>query len=284
MPSEGFHVVAVRKSILSTFAGLGARVARLPVMQGYLFNAMRLDRAETGGLVRDENLRFLGYCMARRDLSRAQILQDLWACFELGEKTGGFFVEFGATNGLKNSNTWLLEKKLGWKGILAEPNPVWHADLLRNRDAFIETKCVSSKSGETVAFVTTDDTDPELSGIEKFSDADHFSETRSRGRRIELETISLDDLLSKYDAPAVIDYMSIDTEGSELEILSSYSFRHKFRTISIENNRKNGRAVDEILVSKGYRRVFPQFSQWDSWYVSAELRGSTPLAIVAPEA
>ncbi|WCS24574.1 FkbM family methyltransferase [Methylobacterium sp. NMS14P] len=167
---------------------------------------------------------------------------------------------------------------------MAEANPVWHADLMRSRDVYIETKCVSSSSGETVTFIATDDSDPELSGIEKFSDADHFSETRSRGQRIALETISLDDLLKKYDAPAVIDYMSIDTEGSELEILSSYSFAQKYRTISIENNRKNERAVDDILTSRGYKRVFKHFSQWDSWYVSSDLRDEAPIKIVAPEA
>ncbi|WP_246695275.1 FkbM family methyltransferase [Methylobacterium sp. P1-11] len=205
-------------------------------------------------------------------------------CFELGEKNGGFFVEFGATNGVKNSNTWLLEKKFGWKGVLAEPNPIWHSDLAINRIVFIERDCVYSKSGDSIEFILTNDTDPELSGIAKFSDADHFAEIRSRGQRIEVNTISLDDLLNKYNAPSVIDYLSMDTEGSELEILSSYSFRHRFRAISVENNHKNERSVDEILLSKGHIRVFKQFSQWDSWYVTSELRGEKQINIIAPEA
>ncbi|MGU3417883.1 FkbM family methyltransferase [Methylobacterium sp. D54C] len=277
--------VSIAKHLMrSAVAPLCARISRLPVSQKYIFNAVRLNRPEMRPFVIDNDIRFLNYCIARRDRSRSQILQDLWVCFELGEKSDGFFVEFGATNGLKNSNTWLLEKKLGWKGILAEPNPVWHRELMRNRDAFIETRCVSSRSGETVSFLATDDADPELSGMEAFSDADHFSETRKRGARLAVETISLDDLLDQYGAPEIIDYMSIDTEGSELEILSSYSFRHKFRTLSVENNPKTERAVEEMLVSKGYHRVFAQFSQWDSWYVSSELRSSAPIDIVAPEA
>ena len=51
-------------------------------------------------------------------------MQDLWVCYELGEKRDGFFVEFGATNGVKNSNTWLLETKLGWKGILGRTKSI----------------------------------------------------------------------------------------------------------------------------------------------------------------
>lgn len=209
-------------------------------------------------------------------------MQDLWVCYELGEKRDGYFVEFGATNGVKNSNTWLLETKLGWKGILAEPNPFWHADLTVNRTAEIEKKCVSSRSGDSVTFITTNDTDAELSGIANFADADHFAETRSRGDRIQLETISLDDLLDKYQAPLLIDYLSIDTEGSEFEILSNYSFRHKFNTISVESNEKNGPLIAKLLLSKGYKRVFENLSQWDGWYVAADLRENDRLDVVAP--
>lgn len=273
----------IKKVFLSGVAGVAARFSRNTAIQRLLFNAIRLYRPEVRQLVDDKDVQFLSYCLARRHLSKSQILQDLWVCFELGEKTGGFFVEFGATNGFKNSNTWLLETKFGWKGILAEPNPVWHADLVLNRKSAIETKCVSSKSGDVVTFIMTNDTDPELSGIARTSDGDHFAETRSRGRRIELETISLDDLLDKYGAPSLIDYMSIDTEGSELDILSSYSFNHKFRVISVENNPKNEKAIDSILFSQGYKRVFRQFSQWDSWYVWSDLRDESHFAVAAPD-
>ncbi len=118
----------------------------------------------------------------------------------------------------------------------------------------------------------TNGTDPELSGIAKFSQLDHFADVRSRGDIAEVPTISLDDLLDKFSAPQIIDYMSIDTEGSELNILSSYSFRHKFKLITIENNKKNEAALDELLSSQGYIRVFREFSQWDSWYVARDLR------------
>jgi FkbM family methyltransferase len=277
-------VIAVKKSILSSSAALGAKLISNNRLQVMLFNALRLDRVEIRDITSCEDIKFLSYCLARRDRSRSQILQDLWVSYELDEKINGFFVEFGATNGVKNSNTWLLEKQFSWTGILAEPNPLWHSELMLNRDAFIETKCVSSNSGDFVTFIATNNTDPELSGLAEFSDADHFGEKRSRGERMELETISLDDLLDKYDAPPIIDYLSVDTEGSELEILTSYSFRHQFRAISVENNPKNEVAVDNLLLSKGYMRVFRKFSQWDSWYVPAESRNKNRPQIFAPEA
>ncbi|SFL50892.1 FkbM family methyltransferase [Methylobacterium pseudosasicola] len=270
--------------LLSGMAVIGNKLFNSLAVQKILFNAIRLNRREVQHLVSNPDAAFLAYCLARRTRSKSQILQDLWVCFELGEKTNGYFVEFGATNGSKNSNTWLLEKTLGWKGILAEPNPIWHAALAAERSAAIEHRCVSSRSHETVTFLATNDTDPELSGIARHADADHFAETRSRGQRIEIETISLDDLLDAYSAPNCIDYLSIDTEGSELDILSAYSFSRTFNVISVENNPKNEAAIDELLALKGYVRVFRQFSQWDSWYVSGSLRAGLEVVVAAPDA
>ena len=96
--------------------------AKNPTVRRMLFNSIRLNRTETERFRSIEECGFLAYSFLNRHESKSQILQDLWVSYELGEKQDGFFVEFGATNGLANSNTWLLEKKYGWKGILAEPN------------------------------------------------------------------------------------------------------------------------------------------------------------------
>src|ERR1017187_1984592 len=52
-------------------------------------------------------------------ISKSQLRQDLMVLSELDFKRGGYFVEFGATNGVTLSNTYLLEKEYGWTGILA---------------------------------------------------------------------------------------------------------------------------------------------------------------------
>lgn len=270
--------------VLSKFAKTSRMIIENTSLQKMLFNAIRLNRQETDNLVRSPDLQFLAFCLSRRWMSKAQILQDLWVCFELGEKTGGYFVEFGATNGLSNSNTWLLEKRLGWKGILAEPNPVWHAELAGNRTACIEHLCVSSKSDEVVTFLTTNDTDPELSAIATFAGGDHFADLRQKGQRIAIATISLNDLLDKYNAPQEIDYISIDTEGSEFDILSAFDFgKRRFRLLSVEQNMQTGGKIQLLLEGNGYVRVFPNFSQWDGWYVSREMRAAKQPAIAAPK-
>ncbi|TKT46786.1 FkbM family methyltransferase [Rhizobiaceae bacterium LC148] len=272
-----------RNFFLSASARHAGSLLHKPSLQALIFNAVRLNRPEVTDLLQSDELGFLAYCIARRRNSRAQILQDLWVCYELEEMRGGYFVEFGSTNGITNSNTWLLEKAFGWRGILAEPNPFWHADLAANRNAHIEHRCVSSRSGEQVTFLATDGVDPELSGIAAFANGDHFADVRHSGTPISVETISLNDLLDAYDAPETIDYISIDTEGSELDILSSFDFgQHRFNLISVEQNSRTKRAIETLLMKNGYARVFPQYSQWDGWYVSKELRSTPPHEIIAP--
>ena len=270
-------MLRLAKHGISALAYAASRAAESTSLRRMLFNSIRLNRMETERFRNIRECRFLAYVFSNRGESKSQILQDLWVSYELGEKREGFFVEFGATNGVVNSNTWLLEKKYDWKGILAEPNPVWHAMLAENRGAAIDHRCVDATTGKTVTFLTTDGSDPELSAIAEFADGDHFAEVRAKGPAMQVETVSLNDLLGEYKAPDEIDYLSIDTEGSEYAILSQFDFsRYVVNLISVEQNRHTEPQIETLLKSQGFNRVFKEFSQWDGWYVRADLRRQGP--------
>lgn len=197
------------------------------------------------------------------DQSRAQLRQDVLALAMNSFKRSGFFVEFGATDGVELSNTWLLENTYGWSGILAEPARGWHEDLKRNRNCAIETKCVWKANGETLTF--TEAPRGENSGISEFVS----SSRKLRGTSYDVETISLNALLESHNAPEVIEYMSIDTEGSEFDILNAFDFdRWQMRLMTIEHNYAPQRdSIFELLTSKGYKRVMQDQSRFDDWYV-----------------
>ena len=201
--------------------------------------------------------------------SKSQLRQDLFVLSQLDFKRNGFFVEFGATNGIDLSNSYLLEKDYGWSGILAEPAKCWHADLQRNRNCFIELNCVWSESNSKLVF--NEARSAELGTIHEFSSNDFHSKARENGQLYEVSTISLGDLLEKYGAPAEIDYLSIDTEGSEFEILRDFDFsRHTFHVITCEHNFTPVREkIYDLLVSNGYKRVFERLSKFDDWYIRA---------------
>jgi FkbM family methyltransferase len=198
----------------------------------------------------------------------SQLGQDLFVLSELQLKQNGYFVEFGATNGLTISNTYLLETEFAWKGILAEPAKCWYKELKKNRKCHIESDCVWRDSHTTFAFNEVNAI-PELSTIYAFSNCDMHHNNRKIGQTYDVTTISLLDLLKKYRAPRVIDYLSIDTEGSEFEILSAFDFdQYKFKVITCEHNFTPIREKTfALLTQQGYIRKFDHLSKFDDWYV-----------------
>jgi FkbM family methyltransferase len=198
--------------------------------------------------------------------STSQLGQDVLALSSLGTHKPGFFVEFGAASGVELSNTYILEKDFGWKGILCEPGLNWHNQLKANRDSIIDSRCVFSSSGVLIDF--SESSEGELSTIKDFTESDSHSRTISRSYKV--TTVSLTDLLSEHRAPKFIDFISIDTEGSEYEILRDFDFEtYRFGLICVEHNYTENRGrIFDLLTYKGYRRVYEEFSQWDDWYVS----------------
>ncbi|QWD37543.1 FkbM family methyltransferase [Polynucleobacter paneuropaeus] len=198
---------------------------------------------------------------------KSQIGQDVFALYILNWKKGGYFLEFGATNGIDLSNTYLLEKDFGWMGILAEPAKVWHADLKINRSASVDFDCVWSKSGEVINFTVAPEA--EYSTISSFTQKDSHASARNKGETYPVKTISLNDLLVRHQAPSKIDYLSIDTEGSELEILEAFDFdKYAISVITCEHNFSSQRSkIYDLLTSQGFIRVFEGFSRWDDWYI-----------------
>jgi FkbM family methyltransferase len=190
----------------------------------------------------------------------------LWVLNETGKKRGGYFVEFGAADGIALSNTYMLEKEFGWQGILAEPNPDWHAALLSNRDAAIDLRCVYTTSGAHIAFAAT--RYPALATIADFVACDSHARSRAEHRVVEVETVSLNDLLVAHDAPRDIDFISIDTEGSEYDILEAFDFgRWNVLLFSVEHNQTgNEQKIDRLMRRNGYERRHPAYPLIDAWY------------------
>jgi len=198
--------------------------------------------------------------------SPSQLNQDFFALAANGWKQGGFYVEFGATNGHTLSNTWLLDRHFGWSGILAEPGRVWRDELAAaERSAAREYDCVWEKTGDTLQF--HEDAVGEFSTLQSHKHTDDHR--RDRGASYTVNTVSLNDLLDRHSAPPVVDFLSIDTEGSELQILAAYDFaKRPIRAIAVEHNyTPNRAAIHALLTGKGYVRRWEEISEFDDWYV-----------------
>ena len=198
----------------------------------------------------------------------AQQLQDLLAAYFANGKPG-YFVEFGATDGVDLSNTFLLEKHFGWIGIIAEPAKIWHKNLHKNRNCLISEDCVYSISGLELMF--SEATSGKLSTLNKFVSSD--GHVRESSNEYPVRSVSLEDLLSEFQAPPFIEFLSIDTEGSEYEIIRNFDFnKFEFGFICIEHNHtENDQKIEYLLRQNGYVRVLRDSSDFDGWYLSPKL-------------
>ena len=254
----------IAKALARRMAALtGRELVPAGAQEALAASALLGEKAQLLALVEDARLREALELLSQ---SPSQLNQDFFALQANGWKRGGFFVEFGATDGHTLSNTWLLEKHFGWRGILAEPGRVWREALAAaDRTAAKDYDCVWTRSGETLTFCETEWA--EVSTLETFRSRDHHD--RRGARSYEVGTVSLGDLLERHKAPDVVDFLSIDTEGSELAILDAYDFAARpIRCITVEHNHTPDRErIHALLTGKGYVRQWEELSQFDDWYV-----------------
>ena len=221
-----------------------------------------------------ELLDFYSFIFKNREISHSQLFQDLFVLFKLGNKRKGRFLEFGATNGKELSNSYLLEKNFEWEGVLAEPSPQWEKSLKENRPRTkIINECIYSESGTMIDFFVSKK--GVLSTINEFRESDIESipgNTKARneeGYLVKVPTISLNDVFIKHFNGEKIDYMSVDTEGSELLILSKFNFeKYGPKVVTVEHNFTSAQKnLDNLFKENNYKRFFPQQTQFDSWYI-----------------
>jgi hypothetical protein len=211
----------------------------------------------------DLTKQFLIKCKKDFKWSHSQIFQDFFAFTAADQKEKGYFVEFGATDGIVLNNSFYLERHHQWRGILAEPGRSWQDRLGENRLAHLDHRCVYSVTGKMIDFC--ENSDPLLSGV-----GAHMQGNLTNSYSYEVATVSLEDLLVAHHAPKYIDYLSIDTEGSELLILKSFDFsKYQFGCITVEHNfnESDRFKIYTLLTAHGYCRVLEEFSAHDDWYL-----------------
>ena len=218
-------------------------------------------------ITKDKYIKFLEFLAINQWNAPSQLSQDLFAIYFSGGKKDGFFIEIGASDGFLLSNTWALEK-YGWKGIISEPSSIWY-DKIDKRKCIISKKAVFSESGLKLKFANVKKY-PDLSGLKDNLDKDMNYNRRNEANIVEVETISLNDLIEQNTSNKNIDFISIDTEGSEYEIIKNFDFeKYNVEIFTIEHNfiEKKRKAIFDLLSSNNYLRVFTNISQWDDWYI-----------------
>lgn len=206
-------------------------------------------------------------------LYESQVGQDCFIDTIFRGKTAGTFVEIGVGDGRNISNTYFFEKHRGWTGLLCEPATIFHESIREKRSATLVTDAVYDRTGAEVEFREVIGKE-ELSTLAGQTITD--SHDRSDARTYTVSTISFNDLYDRHLAGRPVDYLSIDTEGSELAIIRSIDLqRIDIAAISVEHNydKEKHREIKDHLEQNGFIEVLEGVFEIDSMFIkSAKLR------------
>jgi FkbM family methyltransferase len=178
-----------------------------------------------------------------------------------GGATSGFFVEVGANHPTYASQTSHLEEA-GWTGVLVEPQPDLAAFLVTARSAKVFAVACSApdNAGRSMPL--------HVAGPLSSLDRNKMAPGADPHYVIMVPTRTLDDILQEARAPTPIDFLSVDVEGHELEVLLGFDFAHwKPRLIMLEDHVES-LEKHRFLKESGYRLV--RRAGNNGWYVPAD--------------
>ena len=181
------------------------------------------------------------------------------------DKKHGFFVEIGAFDGIMGSNCFHFEKFLNWEGIAFEPSNTQFEKLKQNRNCQLINKAIAPEEKE-VEFLEVEEGYTQMSGIlnEKFiSEETIKKDPRSKTKKIIITTTTFD---KNIPVDKEIDYLSIDIEGGEMELLDSIDFKkYNIKVISVENNSPEKLNFKEFFDKKNFN-YFDRVGQDEIFY------------------
>ena len=185
--------------------------------------------------------------------------QDVWVLSQVTEP--GYFVEVGARDGVKTSNSLLLEQN-GWTGVCVEADVSNFHRLVANRPKAKNFNCaVYHTDGEEVKFFLG-----ESSGCGSIYEGDHQS-----GSVTVVKTKTLTSILKESEAPTNIDYISVDVEGAELDVLKGFNFeKYKVDYWTVEHSNFGKTpimtSILEMMISHGYEVCEQTQASHEFWF------------------
>jgi len=208
-------------------------------------------------------------------LSKSQLGQDFFALAAVKSDVDKFFVEIGGGDPIISSNTYLLQRGHGWKGIIVEPNPrfIDRISLERCNEGEVELYpyAIAEKEGVSdflpIGLIGT---------LPEYIDGDFHGKLRKKLLRkeklIKIEKKSPKTFVESAVNGRRIDFLSVDTEGSEWEIIKNWPFELcKPHVICVEaNNRTWKPELTSFMISHGYLQRMEAISKFDLWFILNE--------------
>ena len=235
------------------------------LLSSITFTPNRRGMISKKALLRIQTLRLLSrFRVSGRFLRHSFALNDLDLKIEkYFPQKNGFFIELGANDGVSQTNTLRLEIFQGWNGVLIEPAMAEFSSLRKirsKRNIFRNEACVSFQYKQATieliygGLMTT----PILQSSDISNPTFHISQNsdfdRNKIQKFTAQASTLNSILDEVKAPTTIDFLSLDVEGAELEVLKGIDFsKYIINNILIES--RNFADLNDFLVKFGYSFV-----------------------------
>lgn len=191
-------------------------------------------------------------------------LEEKRAVVEYLENVKGLFVEVGTNDPGEGSQTYLLEKEKGWRGILVEPNDDFSTAYKESRPNSLHANvaCTSpDKVGELVLYIPAS---TGMASTEKHID-DHELNYEKEHR---VRAITFEDIISESGLDDEVAFVSIDVEGTELDVLKGINFEIRKPQLILMEDKLQTLDKHRFLKSNGYRLV--KRTCMNNWYIPAD--------------
>ena len=206
----------------------------------------RKSSAEEGGDFRCADGRILMFSQFRQDYM-------LYKFHFRHLKRPGNYLDVAANEPIGLSNTYFLDRCLGWAGICVEGNPRYFEKIHRLRSCALLPTCVGEFDGQAVDFILKGGSggiDSTNKGVAKWKANNEVIEKM----RVRCTTVARE--LLRYPSSKVIDYMSLDVEGHELHVLHGIDWKAtKINVMTVEVSQKSYAPIQEFMSSIGYKEL-----------------------------
>jgi hypothetical protein len=186
----------------------------------------------------------------------SQLRQDELVSRLLKGKRDGYFVDLASNDAVRISNTYALETRYGWKGLCLEANPVYWSGLAYRTRCKTIAAVVGREMMQQVHFRFPNRAAPQGGIVGK--DFDNHESSRFGEDQLRF-TVTLSHILERFQAPEVMDYLSLDVEGAEFFVMESFPFeKYRFQLLTVERPNEQ---LCHLLTENGYR-LLKQLKQW----------------------
>lgn len=180
----------------------------------------------------------------------SQLRQDFIVSKLLGGKRNGYFVDLASNDAIRISNTYALERGFGWTGICIEPNPIYWSSLSYRSNCHVVGAVVGERRMEEVVFKFNTAKGPQSGIVGSNFDNNKDNAAPNNKEEKRRSTVTLVEVLERFDAPKVIDYLSLDIEGAEYFVMNQFPFDiYRFNILTVE---RPSPQLEQVLQQNGY--------------------------------